>query len=722
MHTGIWPAWFDGDQFWVEPEALMKLLGYEILLSDTTELAVRDQRHAILFRYTENAIQVNEDVHHHEPFSMIGSDGNVLITIEALEHAFGTDIVWDIDALTLQLSSAAMLFDPTQFAEPEDPPVLFPRERTWLGGVHIGYTLSHRWYQHTGRTLTPVGRVAAHIAGGTMRWDVSRHTSRLHYTIDLDTPWVTRIQVGQIGDGFGAQISNRPLDSRQIHREEVIQGSTIPHSIVRGKVSGAIREEVQADLAGRYRLQHPVFYGSTETEVEVEPLGASPKELSKTYWLTPSEILPAGVIEYDVTLSDQPYGRLSWGMSSRFTIQASATRFPQTVMVRALALLRPTMNLDVKADVLERSATGQFHWWRPWGGVNASTQMYQDRQQGSISFSLHGGGGSLHTQVSHHRSTSQESKTSLRSILGWQIQNLGVQTGVRIRSGESMELRPRLSYVLPIVRPRIHIQAMASITDQQIQSYEGGILASGRKWSSGVKVTEQRHGLEVRGSLQFNTDWAWFHSRGGYADGEFFHTQTLQGTIMIGEDIRFAALYEQRTQAVIRLFMDTNLNGVLDAGESLSYRHQIDMDGHLLLHRTDGEVIAPNLIAYRTYPIHIHEESLPDPLYHPATGYRFAFVATPGRTRYLNIALQPLPTVFGQLTEWDGSYTVLQVQLHNSSGVRILDVYQDGAFFAPIPPENYRATIVNLLTNETINETNVDLTHGQHSFTLSVRP
>ena len=193
----------------------MELLGYEILFSDSTELTTRDQRRAITFNYAENRIHVNGEERDVVDFAMVGADGQMLITIEALEEAFGPDLVWDKNALTLRLSSAATLFEPSRFIERagmESPQeVLFPRQRAWLGGVHIGYTVRHEWHERTGRTFTPVARVAAHVAGGTMRWHVSRTSaSQVHYALDFKSRWLSRIEAGQYGDGFGCANKQPP--------------------------------------------------------------------------------------------------------------------------------------------------------------------------------------------------------------------------------------------------------------------------------------------------------------------------------------------------------------------------------------------------------------------------------------------------------------------------------------------------------------------------------
>ena len=130
---------------------------------------------------------------------------------------------------------------------------------------------------------------------------------------------------------------------------------------------------------------------------------------------------------------------------------------------------------------------------------------------------------------------------------------------------------------------------------------------------------------------------------------------------MIGEDIRLSALYEERTEAVIRLYVDSNLNGELDAGESLSLRHRVNIPTAALSHRANGEVVARNLDPYFVYSVSILPESIINPLLHPATGYRFAFEATPGRTRYIDVPLQPLPYRIRQSDE-------LARQLHCAAG------------------------------------------------------
>ena len=734
-YQGIWPAWFDGDRFWIQTQPFMELLGYEILVTDSTELTARDLKRAISFNYAENRIHVNGEERYAGSFSMPGSDGQMLITMEALQEAFGSDLVWDLSGLTLTLSSAATLFEPSRFGEPvgmESPQeVLFPRVRSWLGGVHIGYTLLHEWHERTGRSFTPVAQVAAHVAGGTMRWHVSRGNIRqVHYAWEFESPWLSRIEAGRFGDGLGVQISNRPLHPRRVHREAVQLGRTIPHAIVRGSVSGAVSEQVQADREGRYAIRHPVYYGSTETTIEVEPLGGDPQEVSENHWLTPYAMLPAGHFEYDVEIGPTPSGEIAWGMSSWLTLGASATHSPWSAALRAHALLLPTMNLDAEIDLIERHVRGTFQWWRPWGGVDGVFQVQQNpiqRQLFSTNLTLAGGGGDLQVRLSHQRDAGQVPSTAIRSVLGWQFTpSLRVHTGVQAQSGSTAPLAftPRLTYTLPLDRPRIHLHTLAKTRRREVDYWQGGALVSGRTWSARVHLRRsmQADDLEIHGTFQVNTEWAWFDARGGWSGGDLFHSQALRGTIMVGEDIRFSALYAERTQAVIRLFLDANLNGELDVGETLSLRHRVSMPTVALSHRANGEVVAPNLDPYFVYSVSILPESIINPLLHPATGYRFSFVATPGRTRYIDVPLQPLPTVSGRLTDWSGSYTALQVQLRRGEFMQQSEVYQDGAFIAQALPGTYQVSVIDLLTGETLSETALTVVIGENFPVLSLEP
>lgn len=743
-HRGIWPAWYDGEHFWAEVEPLMEMLGYEIVASDSTELAVRDRRHAIRFAFAEERVEVNREVRHTGYFAMMGPAGKMLVTLDALQDAFGVDAVWDVNTLTLTLSSSATLFDPSQFGPRRlldvEPPqkILFPRERVWLGGVHVAYSLAHQWHQERGRSFTPTARVTADLAGGTMRWFLSRGRSDLRYIVDIQRTWLTRVEATQLTSGGlpDLRVSNRPLHPRTVHREEVLSGTTIPHAIVRGKVFGTVTEQVQADQAGRFTVRHPVLYGSTEASVEVETLGGDPIELFEVNRLTPSNLLPAGKLEYGVTVSKNPAGEIFWGVSDRLTVGASASKTPETTTLRATVLPLPTMHVSGEVDVLAWSGRGSLRWWRPWGGVTGGYHLYKTphrSQHWSSTLTFARDAFNIHARFLRQQAPAHVPLTALHSSLGWELaQFVTLRGGLLLRSSAPASFQPSVSYTLPFGKPRAIFRASAETAGTRIVSYQAGAFMSGYTWSTGVQMQRsiETGAMEIRGHLQLNTEWAWFDARAGWDEGWFSHSQTLRGTVMLGEDIRFGALYAEQTQAVIRLFTDSNLNGILDGGESLYLRHRLNVGRLATHHRANGEVIAKNLVPHEVYRVEIARETIIDPLLHPATGYRFAFVATPGRTRYIDIPLQPLPTISGQLTGWVGSYTVLQVHLQPVDPLHALDleatstlpVYQDGGFFAQLPPGVYQLTATNLLTGEVVAAAALDVAAGQNFPVIQLQP
>ncbi len=732
-YRGIWPAWHDGEAFWVQPQPFMELLNYEVLVSDSTELVVRDQRHSITFDYRSDRILVNQEERVTGKYTLDGTAGEKLVSVDALQEAFGSELVWDREGLTLTLSSAATLFDASQFGDRRvldmDPPpdILFPHARALLGGLHIGYTLRHEWDAQRGRSFSPSARISTHLVGGTVRADVGHRHHTLSYTYEVDTPWITKIEALRRPDGVGIQISNTPLLPRRVHREELRRGTTIPHAIVRGSVSGAVSEQVQADQEGRYAIRHPVFYGSTETTIEATPLGSDPIEVDATHWRVPYGILPSGEVEYSAYISPSPSVALGWGLNAKLTLQASASQSLQNTTLRLYTLPFPTVNLNSEVNLHDRSIRGDAYWWEPWGNMSASVQLNQKPASSQL-YSMHAALaskiGNIHLGVTHRQTQDKPAQTTIRSTLGWQVaQPLRVDAGIQVHTGRSkpLSVQPRVTYTLPFDAPRIHIQA-STTQGQESQSWEVGGLVSSTRWTSGIQVNRspQTGPLAIRGSFQLNTDWAWFNTRAGWQDGSFFHSQSLRGTVLIGKDIRFGALLEERTQAVIRLFLDTNLNGEKDVNESYSIGHRISIPRAAHAHRADGEVVITNLTPFDVYTASILPASIQNPLLHPSTGYQFSFVPSPGRTRYMDIPLQTLPAVAGRLTDWPGSATILQVQLYRSGFQEDLDVYQDGVFVTQVPPGTYQTKIVNLLTKEVVMETSLQVEHGMNEPVISL--
>ena len=716
-HEGVLPAWYDGKGFWVEPEMLMERLGYEIFLSDSTQLIARDRNLAVTFDYAAEQITVNTEVRWAGGFAMSGDSDQMLITMEALQSAFGADMEWDEAGLTLRLSSAARLFDPAQFGPrrhlsvESGEEVLFGRERTLLGGLHIGYQIDHRWGNQEARTLSWSLRTAASAFGGTLRWKYSRSSSIVTYRYTMRRTWLTQLETG-VTQSRGTptlRFSNRPLVPRRVHRERILEGITIPHAIVRGKVGGFATEQVQADRDGRYAVRVPVFYGSTYSEIEVEPLGGDPEMVMDYHNLTPPELLRSGTIEYDVLLGRSGRGEFAWGLAPRLTLHAMGTLDPRRGRFGAAALPLPTLTLDADYEFVEQAARGYLRWWRPWGGLHTRyhyRRLPAPSQDLTTAASVSAGELSLHGDLSHRTSDGADAATTLGTTLGWQfLQMLDLQAGGSWGlQAEEFALRATLRGNLPFARPRIRVHAGVQMRDHTDARMQGGLHVYGKAWYTSVQLEQdpERGELGITATVQLNTDWAWISARTQKRGARLTHAQQMRGTILFGRDIRFSASHRETTQAVFRFFLDANLNRELDDHELLSLHPRVTIHGRTVNHHASGEITVQGLDPHQTYPVHIDRQSIPDPFLVPVTGYDFSFVATPGRTRYMDIALQVLPVVTGRLTGGSGAYAALGIVLYDRGKVKQLEVYSDGGFITQLPAGEYPITVINRLTEEVI--------------------
>ncbi len=274
----------------------------------------------------------------------------------------------------------------------------------------------------------------------------------------MDTPWITKIGAIHRPDGVGIQISNTPLLPRRVHREELRRGTTIPHAIVRGSVSGAVSEQVQADQEGRYAIRHLVFYGSTETTIEATPLGRDPIEVDATHWRVPYGILPPGEVEYSAYISSSPSVELGWGLNAKLPLQASVSQSLQNTTLRLYTLPFPTVNLNSQLNLRDRSIRGDAYWWEPWGNMNASVQLSQKPESSqlySMNASLASNIGNIHLGVTHQQTQDKPAQTTVRSTLGFQVaQPLRLDAGIQVHTGRSkpLSVRPRVTYTLPTGR------------------------------------------------------------------------------------------------------------------------------------------------------------------------------------------------------------------------------------------------------------------------------
>lgn len=727
-HEGVQNAWWDGSKFWIDPQSLLQTLGFEIVESDSTEIIARDQSQSIRFDFATSQVFINENQEAENILSMRGPSGETLTTLGAVQSAFGADVAWIPAEMTLRLSSAATQFTAQKFSyrkqlsvEPQGT-LLSGKPASLIGGIHVGYDLRH---EQSGdeRSVIVSTRTTADIAGGTLRWYWSRHSSRTSYTVHLHRRWLTSIQVEQSGGDFTPtfRITNAPLRPRVIQRKELIRGTTVPHAIVRSHVSGEVVEQVQADLEGRYAVRVPIFYGSTHTSVEATPLGGQPYEVINAHYLTPERILPSGVFEYELrTGRHLGSGSVSWGVLENMTIHSAGSWPRGSARIGASGLIGRTLFLHSEADVMNRSLEGSFRWRSDEGGLQARYRHRAPTKAHDLSTHAWMGIGNISVYASATRRSTEttDATTNVHGMMAYRSRGgLRVQTRADWNPDRGHRTGLLLQYPLPV---RILVEGGTEMTADGIRSIRGAVHGYRGAWSGRLQVLRDVERSETGLSLfvQLNSDWVQGSALIQSRAGQFQHHQSLRGTVLIGEDFRFSALFHENTQAIFRPFVDMNLNGTKDPEEPIAYGTRIRMGGGNILNRSSGEIQALNLEPYKIYPAEIIQSSIPDPTLYPVTGYVFSITSRPGRTRYIDIPLQPLPVLEGRITGWDGPYTLLQVYLNGQA----VDVYRDGGFFLQTPPGEARITVRHLLTDRTMIEMDTSIQTGHNSITIPIPP
>jgi len=262
----------------------------------------------------------------------------------------------------------------------------------------------------------------------------------------------------------------------------------------------------------------------------------------------------------------------------------------------------------------------------------------------------------------------------------------------------------------------------AEVVSGKVAGINSTIRFARRQWDVSVVGQQDLNTdrLSVALSIQYNTDWAWLGAEGRMIDDQITLTQRARGTIGIDQGITFSSTAIDHAQARFRVFTDTNLNGVLDDNESLLYTPMIKVNNYQITRRLSGEFTTQDLSPNETYTVEITPESIVDPMLYPVTGYRFAFVAQAGRTRTMDVALQPLPVMEGHITGWGAAYEILRVTVVGNSVTKELDVYRDGGFFTLLPPGRYDVTVVNQITNQFITQRTVTFRAGAPDIIIDV--
>lgn len=702
-------SFHDGTEYWVDVNRLASHLGFETVDADSMSVTLRDAIRVITFDGAEGTISVNQDPIMQSFRPQKGVYGELLVSMSDLSQAFGADMEWDPSALTLRLSTNPVLFtpdaNPSSLTAPAE--LLFPRERTLLGGMHIFYDINHRWTSGDGSILSASARLSSAVAGGVVRANLSRSRPSGSYSIEMSHTWLTKASLSYAkgNDRPSILITNQPLAGRRIFGERYHTGMTIPHAIVKGRAGGNQADQVQADGEGRYALNLPIYYGTTRTSLDIHPIGHSPLPPRYYHEITPHTSLQQGGLEYNVDWGSRLNSSVAYGLTDMVTVRSQASTSPLQIQAGSTLRALRSLYVDVDVDVQDFSAAATVHQWIHQGEWEVNYRRYPDRSQ-----ALFGYGALRLQEVSFatrfsHRTSPYRSVTQISPSVDWHTSrgfSARLRSQITLSTTQDVSLHPHLSWGRRLGKVQARLAGGAELSREGLSSVNSTLRLSRHGWDAAlIAERDVIYNLTtLSASLQFNTDYAWLGAESRYRAGQISLMQRARGTVGIDRGITFTALSSENALARFRVFVDTNFNGSLDDSETLLYTPEIHVNSFIITRRVSGELYTHDLSPNERYTVTITPESIENPLLYPITGYRFAFIAQAGRTRTLDVALQPLPLMQGRIEGWHAANEILRVSVVGAGLSHDLEVYRDGGFFALLPPGDYVFTVVNQITKE----------------------
>ena len=694
-------AWYDGEEFLVEGSELFPALGFTVQRSEAG-LEALDTLHRYAFMCS----------------SPPGPSCKVLMN-DVLDQ-LGSALHFDQDRLHLTASSVATAFDvrslrTRQRSWAEVPgPHLFGRTRSVWGGMMVNWQLRRDAFG-----VHPSLRLTGSVLHGSVEANLNRGHSWVYRYDWPERTWLTQIEMGRDANGFaGVSITNVPLARQRLHRVRNLRGQSAPHALIQAVISGEVVDQVQADANGHYELSAPAWYGTTKLEVRTQPLGGQRMQSDHHYLFTPTSLVPPGKVFYQLRAREQHSALdLQYGVHQRLTLQSALALHGSRPEASVGFTLSPITFLAVDTEVQIPSAywLTTIQLWRSGVQVTAHLDGWQRRLQnlhatasaskGPISVLLRGTRSSFLAsftewgrRLSLHPEVWLHAASGLLMQASWDVDRL---------HNVERETHHRWRFAAGWAFPQLRIMGFA--TQDYIQKTYGveGILTLGHPSLAFRVGWDADHQMAVGSlSFQFSSPFGSLFAQGRRDVHGISHSQQVQGSVHLWDTIRLAPYGHQQSATELRIFEDTNGDGLQDLAEPILSHIDAELyQGGWTRLRT-GALYAAYLEPYQRYQVRILEASIRDPSLHPATGLEFSFTADPGRSKIIHVPMQRLIPIMGEITGLDRTPLRLKVHLNQTKAT---DVYRDGGFALHLRPGHYTLTVVDILDQEPLAEKMIEV-------------
>jgi hypothetical protein len=706
-------------------------------------------------------------------FLLIGP--SLYLVPEVLEKLFHLHFLIDMSRLVLSLETTVSLPVVTarnrerdaRFLASIEPgrqhnPLMFPRVQHLYNGTLLDYSLTA--LSSSGRqSLAYDLRAGAELLYGDFQIGaLGSYDPGMHSEPTLDVRWrhafqglrsLTQVSVGDlVMSGVqqyqfrGIQLSNEPLQPRELYQTYLIEESTAPGWTAELYLNEQLAGVTKADANGRYRFNIPLTYGTTEYTVRLYgPAGEARTQRHRLQ--IPFNVLPRGEIIYTLNAgkttqqSDQVLqGTLAAGLTKFLTLNAGLEQVRDSLSSLVLAStgmtlrLGETYTLGVQASPAVQYRAEINAIYPSQASLNSSLALYShnafynpsDRVrdlQGSLSLPLRSESAFYTVRVTGGRTNFSSGIYDRADI------SATVSSGATISTLEFQGTRSQVGTEPELVRPLAQASILQLISfdrlgfgvlDAALAGLSAGYDLQRNSWDNilvdlsasifrrGHLQLSFRHDFNLAASstsLQFVYDFEGSRSTtSALVAGSQSYSQNIRGSVFVNNAVNYRRLFDRewigKSGARFRSFLDYNGNGIFDPGEKILTGVNLNLNRTYAAQQTTATArYVWDLLPYNRYDVEVNDVSIESALWLPRLR-AFSFVSEPNVLKPIDIPFDAVGTIEGTVLRKtpSGMKPVpglkLQVARINGTFRKAVPVFQDGSvYFMGIPPGWYTACV-----------------------------
>lgn len=575
------------------------------------------------------------------------------------------------------------------------------------------------------------------------RWRRAFERRRYLTQVSLGDLYASGVQQYQFR---GIQISNDPLQPRELYQTYLIEQTTLPDWTVELYLNEQLVGTTRADAQGRYRFSIPLTYGTTEYTVRL--YGPTGEQRSQRHRLQiPYTLLPRGEVIYTLNAGKTTLqgdrilqGSVATGLTKSLTWNVGFENVRDTLSNLAVAStgmtvragenyiigLQATPSLLYRAEInavypSQTSFTSSFALYGRNPFYNPSEKLRD--LQGLLSIPLRTPSASYYLQLSGSRSDFDTGVLDQAAIgatisTGTTTSTLGFQR-TRNQSGSGTEIvRPlaqgSILHLVSLDQLRSSILSTALIGlsagydlhqntwDNIRADFSASIFRNGR-----LQVSLRRDFIVSTSSLSaqfvYEFDGTRSTTAAVFRDSPTY-TQNLRGSVFVNRALTYRRFFNRewvgKSGVRFRSFLDYNGNAVLDPGEKVISGVAVNLSRAFSVQQTTPtSIYAWELLPYNLFRAEVNDLALENAVWVPRQR-TFSFVTEPNVLKAIDIPFDVVGTIEGSVLKEtpSGMQPVpgLKVQVARINGTfrKTVSVFQDGSlYFIGIPPGWYTATV-----------------------------